>query len=272
MRSTLVSRSLMLLTVAALMLFATVPAFAAGPRVRVIHASPDAPAVDVWVDGQAALTNVPFNTISGYLNLTAGNHQVQVVPTGKTEPAVISATLNLAADKDYTVIAAGKLAEIAPVVLEDNNAAPAAGKAHVRFVHLSPDAPAVDIAVKGGPVLFGNVVFKGVGAYTPVDAGTYDLEVRPAGKTDVVLPVAGLKLDAGTIYTVFAMGLAGGEPKLMAVPSADAKPAGAAAPAPATMPTTGGANNLTLIGLALAAGLAFILGGLKLAQRPATRR
>jgi hypothetical protein len=222
-------RGISALAVVILLLMAAIPAFAAGPRVRVVHASPDAPAVDVWVDGKAALTNVPFKAISDYLALTAGDHKVQVVQTGKTEPAAISATLKLDPDKDYTVVAAGRLAEIAPLVLVDNNAAPAAGKAHVRFVHTSPDAPAVDIAVKGGPVIFPNVAFKGASQYVPVDAGTYDLEVRPAGKTDVVLAVPGVKLDAGNVYTVFAMGLASGEAKLVAVPSVDMKVAAAPA-------------------------------------------
>ena len=82
--------------------------------------------------------------------------------------------------------------------------------AKVRFVHASPDAPAVDIAVKNGPVLFTNVAFKGVGEYLPVGAGTYDLEVRLAGTSTVVLPLNGIALQAGKIYTVFARGFVGG--------------------------------------------------------------
>jgi hypothetical protein len=281
MKRTRLFRGISALAVVGLLLMAAIPAFAAGPRVRVVHASPDAPAVDVWVDGKAALTNVPFKAISDYLALSAGDHKVQVVPTGKTEPAVISATLKLDPDKDYTVVAVGKLAQIEPLVLVDNNAAPAAGKAHVRFVHTSPDAPAVDIAVKGGPVIFPNVAFKGASQYVPVDAGTYDLEVRPAGKTDVVLAVPGVKLDAGNVYTVFAMGLVNGEPKLVAVPSVDVKAtaasAAAAAPAaaataPKAMPTTGGATDLAVIGLALAAALILVGGGLSLAKRPVRNR
>ena len=128
---------------------------------------------------------------------------------GKTEPQVISATLPLDAGKDYTVVALNTLANIEPLVLTDNNAAPAAGKAHVRFVHASPDAPAVDVAVKGGPVIFSNVAFKGVGDYTPVDAGTYNLEVRLAGTNTVALDVPNVTLSDGSVYTVFAMGLGG---------------------------------------------------------------
>lgn len=230
-------------------------------RVRVVHASPDAPAVDVWVADKPAFTNAPFKGITDYAALAAGSYGVKVVPAGKTEPAVIDAKLDLAAGKDYTVVALGKLAEIGPLVLTDNNAAPAAGKAHVRFVHASPDAPAVDIAVAGGgPVLFKNVAFKQTGDYLPVDAATYDLEVRLAGTETVALKVPGLKLDSGTVYTVFAMGLAGGEPALMAVPSVDAKAAASAMPA--AMPKTGAgapARQTGLLLLALAFG-AVLLG------------
>ena len=191
-------------------------------RVRVVHASPDAPAVDVLVDGGKAFTNAPFKGITSYASLDPKTYNVQVVPTGATTPVVINANLPLSADTDYTVVAVGKLAAIEPLVLTDNNAKPAAGKAHVRFVHASPDAPAVDIAVKGGPVIFSNVAFKGVGTYTPVDAGTYDLEVRLAGTSTVALAVPGVKLDDSTVYTIFAMGLASGTPALTAVASADA--------------------------------------------------
>jgi LPXTG-motif cell wall-anchored protein len=229
-------------------------------RIRVVHASPDAPAVDVWVNGAVAFSNAPFQGITDYAALDAGTYNVQVSPTGATEPIVIDADLDLAAGSDYTVVAVGLLADIEPLVLMDNNAAPAAGMAHVRFVHASPDAPAVDIAVTGGPILFSNIAFKGTGDYLPVAAGTYDLEVRIAGTETVALSVPGVALAEGNVYTIFAMGLAGGEPALMAVPSLDAA-------APALLPVTGGeTTNLWLMAL-LAGGLALVAGGLFLRRR-----
>jgi LPXTG-motif cell wall-anchored protein len=202
--------------------------------------------------------------ITDYAKLEPGAYQVQVTPTGATEPIVIDANLDLATQTDYTVVAVGELANIEPLVLVDNNAAPAAGKAHVRFVHASPDAPAVDIAVaNGGPVLFANVPFKGVGDYLPVDAGTYDLEARLAGTDTVALSVPGVALADGTVYTIFAMGLAGGEPALTAVPSVDATyDAPMPETMPATMPTTGGETTNMWLMAALGAGLVLIAGGL----------
>jgi hypothetical protein len=260
----------MVLATAVALLATTAVTFAAGDaRVRVVHASPDAPAVDVLVNGQAAFTNAAFKAITDYAPLAAGSYAVAVVPTGKTEPQVISATLPLEAGKDYTVVALNMLANIEPLVLTDNNALPAEGKAHVRFVHASPDAPAVDIAVKGGPVVFSNVAFKGVGDYTPVDAGSYNLEVRLAGTDTVALDLPNVNLNAGTVYTVFAMGLAGGQPGLSAVMSEDAKTSAqaAATSAPAGLPATGGENWLLVV---FATGLALlIVGGV---QRLATQK
>lgn len=243
-----------------LTLVATAFAQTGKARVRVVHASPDAPAVDVLVNDGVAFANAPFKGITGYASLDTGTYNVKVVPTGAKEPVVIQADLALEA-KDYTVVAVGTLDKIEPLVLVDNNSAPAAGKAHVRFVHASPDAPAVDIAVKGGPVLFSNVAFKQVGDYLPVDAGTYDLEVRLAGTTTVALDVPGLALQPGTVYTVFAMGLAGGEPTLTAVPSVDATPDG-------MLPETGGVNLTTMLApLAMALGALLVVGGLALRKR-----
>jgi hypothetical protein len=229
-------------------------------RVRVVHASPDAPAVDVWVNDGIAFANAPFKGITDYAALDPATYNVKVVPTGATEPVVIEADLALEA-KDYTVVAVGLLENIEPLVLIDNNSAPAAGKAHVRFVHASPDAPAVDIAVKDGPTLFSNIAFKEIGDYLPVDAGTYDLQVKLAGTDTVALDVPGLALADGTVYTVFAMGLAGGEPALMAVPSVDATPS-------AMLPETGGVSIASLFApIALSLGALFTVGGFVLRKR-----
>jgi hypothetical protein len=58
--------------------------------------------------------------------------------------------------------------------------------------------------------VFANKAFKEYSAFTPVDAGTYNLEVRVAGTSTVALPLNNITLQAGKIYTVFAKGLLAG--------------------------------------------------------------
>jgi hypothetical protein len=181
------------------------------PRARVmaVHASPDAPAVDLLVDGAVAGSGLAFPNNTGYLTVNAGTRNVKVNVGGSTT-TVIDADLPVTAGGNYSVFAKGPVASIGALVVADDLTAPAAGKAHVRFIHLSPDAPAVDVAVTGGPVLFANRAFEQYTAFTPVDAGTYDLEVRPAGSGTVVLALPGITLQSGKIYTVFARGLVSG--------------------------------------------------------------
>jgi hypothetical protein len=179
-------------------------------KLMVVHASPNAPGVDLLIDNvkknTAALT-FPQNT--AYLDVTTGTRNIKVNVAG-TITSVITADLPFVENKNYTVFAADSVSKIAPVVLTDDLTAPAAGKAHVRFVHLSPNAPAVDVAVTGGSVVFPNAAFKSATAFTPLGAGTYNLEVRVAGTQNVALPLPNITLTAGKIYTIFAKGFLGG--------------------------------------------------------------
>ncbi len=187
--------------------------------VRVVHASPDAPNVDVWVDGDRVLTDVPFTAVSDYLELPAGTYNVQVTATGDTA-AVIEADLSLEAGMSYTVAATGMLAEIAPVVLVDDTST-LADQAKLRIFHASPSAPAsVDIAVAGGPILVEGLAYPEATEYLAVDAGDYEVEIRAAGEMDAALTVPAT-LEAGTNVTAIAMD--GGDAGVQVIVAIDAR-------------------------------------------------
>lgn len=174
---------------------------------RVIHASYDAPAVDVAVDGPVAIPSLAYPEASGYQMVSAGTRNVMVTPAGQISPVVISADLPLADGMSYTVFAADQLNQIQPIFVMDDRT-PAGDQARVRFAHLSPDAPAVDIRLDtgDGPVVFGNAAFTDVTAYAAVDGGDYNFVVTAAGQTDPVVRFAPVTLENGAVYTVMAHG------------------------------------------------------------------
>ncbi len=178
--------------------------------VNVIHASPDAPAVDVYVNGDLALSGLAFGAASGWVALPAGEHQVQVTATGAApDTAVIDAELTLAEGAAYEVAATGLLADITPQVFQADLSELGAEDARVRVIHASPDAPAVDVAVTGGDVLIENLAFPEASDYLEVPAASYNLEVRPTGTADVALALPGVAFDAGSVYSVYAIGHVG---------------------------------------------------------------
>jgi hypothetical protein len=249
-------------------------------KIRVLHASPDAPAVDVYVDGAKALTAVPFATISDYLVVPAGAHRLQVFATGTTTGAVIDATPTFAADKAYTVAATNALAKIEAQVIVDDPM-PTSDMAQVRAVHLSADAPAVDVAPRGSAAdaaLVKGLVYPKNSGYLDVKAGSYALDVRLAGTTTVALALPTLDVAKGTSYSVFVIGSAAspavGGKGLTAVVTVDAKGAAAGSmPPTSTAPAGTGTSSVLPVALVLfaLAGVGFAAGA-RLAAARATSR
>jgi len=178
-------------------------------NVKVVHASPDAPGVDLLVDDNVAGANLTYPNNTGYLEVAEGTRNIKVNVTG-TSTTVIQADLPIIGNKNYSVFAVDAVANLTPIVIEDDLTSPAAGSSHVRFIHLSPDAPAVDITLADGTVVFGDYEFKESSDFTPLPAASYDLQVRLAGTSTVVLDLPGISVMDGNIYTVFAKGFVGG--------------------------------------------------------------
>jgi LPXTG-motif cell wall-anchored protein len=271
------------------------PAFAQGgqAQVRVAHLAPDAPNVDVYVNGEPVpeLLNVPYATVSSYLPLPAGTQQVTVYATGDTSSPVIDAPVEVAAGGAYTIAAVGLVADgsITAQVYEDDLRSPAAGNAKVRVVHASPDAGPVDVVPRGGDPLVEGLTFPDATPYAEVPAGTYTLDVNPAGTDDTVLTVPDAALADGAVYSAFAVGTvfadsldvllvqdnaggaasasasAGASASAFASASASASPSASARP----LPDTGGSTSPPL-----AAALALMgcgIGALLLVRRRVTQ-
>ena len=179
--------------------------------VRLLHAVPDAPAVDIYLDGQLTAAGVRFGDLSGYLSVYPGSYAVAIKPAGSNVTA-ISGTLSVEGGKVYTAAAVGRLGgtPAASVALfEDSQARPAAGRSSLRVVHLSPDAPAVDV-LSGGETLIDALAF-GNAQSTELAAGLRTLQVALDAGGAVVLsgPVS---LPSGEGTTLFVVGLAGEAP------------------------------------------------------------
>jgi hypothetical protein len=180
---------------------------------RVVHASPDAPAVDVRVENETVLSNVSFAGVSDYLAVPAGTYNVSIVVNG-TETAVFDDMVTFDARTATTVAATGEVSEDAnttfePVLFNDNALTPAENESAVSIVHLSPDAPAVDVtAANGSVVLAENVTFQNASDYVSVPAGNYTVEIRAATATNdgPVVTTVDVSLESGEAYSALALG------------------------------------------------------------------
>ncbi|MBE3567153.1 MAG: DUF4397 domain-containing protein [Thermogemmatispora sp.] len=186
--------------------------------VRVVHASPAAGNVDVFVDGGKLLSNFAFGTVTDYVSVAAGPHRIQVAPAGKgIDAAVINETVSVDADMAYTVAAIGDSASnLGLQAFVDNNQL-SSGMAKVRVYHLSPNAGPVDIAT-GGKTVISGLTYKNASDYLSVPPGSYTFNVT-ATQANATVPVSAT-LQSGMVYSVFAVGLYKGTPALKFVVAA----------------------------------------------------
>ncbi len=186
--------------------------------IRVFHASPGAPNVDVYANGKLIVKNLAYKEMSPYIPVAAGSYNIRVYPSGKTTNPVIDTNVFIPANSVFNVAAIGTLPDISLYPIPEPITAQNFGRPCVRFIHLSPNAPAVDIKLSDGTRVFNNVGYKDITNYACIPPGTYTFTVSPAGTDNVVLTVPNLKLDANNYYTIYAVGLFSKTPPLEALP------------------------------------------------------
>jgi hypothetical protein len=196
------------------------------PTLRALHASPDAPAVNIVVDGAEALSGVDFAQGSGFLgvgqaeNVTETAADVSVIvnaitPGGEVE--AINADLSLEFGSETTVIATGTVANdglLLPVIAVTNpiGAPITDGSFRAQVVHGSPSAPPVNVYVTAldapldAPV---NPLPLAFGDFTPqleVPAGDYQIRIAVPGTPPTVVYDSGeIPLAAGADLLIVAV-------------------------------------------------------------------
>jgi len=196
---------------------------------RVAHLSVDADPVDVYVDGESAVTGLEFRSASQYMELTPGEHEVAVRPAGSAPGAAPLADLIIttAASSASTVGLFGPEGVFALAAFTDDLSAPPSGQAKVRGIHagVRTNANAVDVFANGQR-LFTNLSYQTATEYLTLPGGTIEVEVRAAGTETVLISAGQVNVPAGAVIT-FA-GVGSGDSGYEFVPLLDAAGAGTA--------------------------------------------
>ena len=182
--------------------------------VRVIHASSDAPAVNVRLNDETVVSAADYKQAK-VLTPNAGSASIAVdgiLPGGDTV-TVIEADASLRFDTKYDVIAVGKVGDqtIAPLILADDGERESADSVRLRVAHLSPEAGGdVDVYVTAaGAELPAEATFsfafqESVGPLE-VPAGDYQIRVTPSGSDTVVYDSGAVPLPQGADLLVGAV-------------------------------------------------------------------
>jgi hypothetical protein len=177
--------------------------------VTVIQASPDEPNFDFYLDNNKVNVNIlGYGDNIDYFGAYARQRNAHFYITGTMTPG-FSDTVTFLPNYIYSLFLANKASSPELVKLVDTLNRPTAGNASIRFVNLSPDAPAVDLVVKNGATVVSNKGYKKHSSFVPVAGGTtYTFEVHQAGTGTVLATLPTTTLTQGFVYTIWLQGLA----------------------------------------------------------------
>jgi len=156
-------------------------------QVRVIDASPDAPALDIYQNSAATLYNVGFGTVSSYISTASGAY-THAAYTAGTQQQLATLHTVLAVGGQYTVLAGNVAANLQMTVLRDQSTPAPAGQVAVRFIGQTTRAGTFDLyLLPSGSALTGiapiatGVAFGSNTGYIDALSGTYSVVALPSG-------------------------------------------------------------------------------------------
>ncbi|WML53791.1 DUF4397 domain-containing protein [Neobacillus sp. PS3-12] len=174
-------------------------------NIRFLQAVSDTQYVDVFINKELVVDWLPFQSVSNYVSLLPGTYTIDILSSTDRKNKLLSTNIIIQNDQIYTLVLVGKGEETELYMVHNFPKVPF-GEAKMRFLHLAPELPTIDFAVKDRDVVFENIAFQQVTDYLGLTPMTVDLELRTAGSKQVILPMPKLKFKANEACTIVLVG------------------------------------------------------------------
>ena len=177
--------------------------------VRVLHAIPNGPKVDVFVGSLKLASKRGFTGISSYVPVKNGKNSFKVFNAGKTSPVIVADSFTFARGNYYTIAIYGKKV---PQLLSINESKGKENmeKARVRVVHLAPGSPELLVTAPStrGDLGYSKFISKpleyGKTGSKLIAPKTTTLQIRTEDKLLKETPE--MNFEAGKRYSAFIIG------------------------------------------------------------------
>jgi hypothetical protein len=179
--------------------------------IRVIHLSPSAPTVDVFVDGRILESGLDKEETSQYFEVSEGTYTIEISAAGSPPEDAVKRVEGIALESGnyYTAFAYGDVSDLRVGLMIDDYGDRSDGTFRVRPVHAAEDFGEVDIwnLTEGqeAGILYENVPFGAVGAYLDLPVGSYTLgiDANDDGRPDAVFETP--SIEEGAVINLFAV-------------------------------------------------------------------
>jgi hypothetical protein len=179
-------------------------------RFKVVNGSSVGSALNVFVDQDLALSNIPYAAASSYQTIGAGQRVLTVEPTATPGAVLLTLTPTFSPATDTAITITGPAGALIATLYSEPNFPPALGRARVRFVNSTMDVAALDVFVNFSLQVSGlamNTVSAGIELDADATAGTaYEFDFNASGSSQTLLQLPAVTLLGGQLYTIYVVG------------------------------------------------------------------
>ncbi len=176
----------------------------------VINASPNLEKFDFVIDKRLVNDDsFSFTERLPYFNIYGGTRKIVIYKDQSTD-SLRAGTLVAKSGEIYSLYVVGEAPNHEFLTITDSLKTPSTGKAQVRFLNLSVNAPALKLNYGVGvdSVLFSNVAYKKHSAFVEIPGGKkYNFSVATEAGTGNTATESSVMIESGKIYTIWAKGL-----------------------------------------------------------------
>lgn len=174
----------------------------------IYNASPTLSTYDVYLNGSKLnAANLPYGGGVKYTQLPQGTYEAKFNVAGETAAVYTKTGISVANNNFSTLYLTGTAGNFDGLLLADDFSNTSVEKAYVRFVNLSPDAPALDLHVKDATSnLISNKKYKEYSGFTEIEAGSKTFEIKENTSGTVKTTLESTNFVKGYFYTIIAGG------------------------------------------------------------------
>lgn len=182
--------------------------------IRFLHVSPGTPNVDIYWNEELLVKDLSYNNISEYVPTGPETKRIQIFAAGENENPLLDTEINILPSERITYAIIGTLPEIRllPILLSvepiENP------EVLMRFAHLSPNTPNLDVILTEEDNLFSNVEYTEITDYKTILPDSYNIKLKLTNEEEIIFTSETLEFKNGNAYTVYALGLLGENPPL----------------------------------------------------------
>lgn len=173
--------------------------------VRLFHTASGCRAVDIYFNDHMVAKKFGYKKYTPYFAIPEGEHTLYVYKAGAKDKPLSTLDIKLKQYLIYTIVVEGSSGNRL-LLVNDPKIECQKDMANIRFIHVSPDIPPLNIVTSENNILFEHLSYRYIPDYTSIEPGKQTFHLRQCQDSKPLVTVPQAELKGEWNYTIYIIG------------------------------------------------------------------